>query len=507
MVTTACNAATMPVIGPYLDELQKWLSAKVRRVGADDALERRRRVRRRRRPHPDPAGRERPGRRRARRQLVRRAARRADRLLCFDMGGTTAKACLIDGGEPELTNVFEVARAYRFKKGSGSRARSRRSTSSRSVPAAVRSPASTSSDSQGRPRVGRMPNPDRRRTAAAAPSRPSPTPTCCSACSTPPRSSAATCRSTRAAASAAAAGVGAGRSASTTIQVAAGIHEIVNQNMAAAARMHAVEQGVDLRGVAPARVRRRRAGARLRRRRTARVRPCRSSPSTRACCRRSAPSCRRSASTSPGRCHAGSTRIDPTERDALLDESPRRRAPRARRGRQRPGTHMRFRYGVDARYAGQGNEVTVWVGEGETRGRRRRRRARRVRGRVPPDLRTGDPRRPDRDRHLAPVGVGRRRAGRIPNRSPTGAGAAPFRVARSCSGEPRTRSTRRCTGGPTSAPGDRSPVRRSSRSARPPRVIRPGWHVEVGRRRQPDRHPHADDPETTDAPERTGDDR
>ena len=27
MVTTACNAATMPVIGPYLDELQKWLAA------------------------------------------------------------------------------------------------------------------------------------------------------------------------------------------------------------------------------------------------------------------------------------------------------------------------------------------------------------------------------------------------------------------------------------------------------------------------------------------------
>ena len=27
MITTACNAATMPVIGPYLDELQKWLAA------------------------------------------------------------------------------------------------------------------------------------------------------------------------------------------------------------------------------------------------------------------------------------------------------------------------------------------------------------------------------------------------------------------------------------------------------------------------------------------------
>ena len=42
-----------------------------------------------------------------------------DRLLCFDMGGTTAKACLIEHGEPELTNTFEVARIYRFKKGSG----------------------------------------------------------------------------------------------------------------------------------------------------------------------------------------------------------------------------------------------------------------------------------------------------------------------------------------------------------------------------------------------------
>ena len=35
------------------------------------------------------------------------------------MGGTTAKSCLIVGGEPELTNTFEVARIYRFKKGSG----------------------------------------------------------------------------------------------------------------------------------------------------------------------------------------------------------------------------------------------------------------------------------------------------------------------------------------------------------------------------------------------------
>ncbi|MDQ3942406.1 MAG: hydantoinase/oxoprolinase family protein, partial [Actinomycetota bacterium] len=40
-------------------------------------------------------------------------------VLSFDMGGTTAKACLIEGGEPLSTNEFEVARVYRFKKGSG----------------------------------------------------------------------------------------------------------------------------------------------------------------------------------------------------------------------------------------------------------------------------------------------------------------------------------------------------------------------------------------------------
>jgi N-methylhydantoinase A len=40
-------------------------------------------------------------------------------VLSFDMGGTTAKACLIEGGEPLSTSEFEVARIYRFKKGSG----------------------------------------------------------------------------------------------------------------------------------------------------------------------------------------------------------------------------------------------------------------------------------------------------------------------------------------------------------------------------------------------------
>jgi N-methylhydantoinase A len=45
--------------------------------------------------------------------------RALDRVMSFDMGGTTAKICLIDGGEPERARSFEVARAYRNVKGSG----------------------------------------------------------------------------------------------------------------------------------------------------------------------------------------------------------------------------------------------------------------------------------------------------------------------------------------------------------------------------------------------------
>jgi len=42
-----------------------------------------------------------------------------DKVLSFDMGGTTAKICLIKNQTPKTARVFEVARSYRFKKGSG----------------------------------------------------------------------------------------------------------------------------------------------------------------------------------------------------------------------------------------------------------------------------------------------------------------------------------------------------------------------------------------------------
>ena len=71
--------------------------------------------------------------------------------------------------------------------------------------------------------------------------------------------------------------------------------------------------------------------------------------------------------------------VDPAERDALLDEL-RAEGRRVLSAAGVPDDAVLFRYGVDARYAGQGNEITIWVGEGDTwpatadRGHRRRSR-------------------------------------------------------------------------------------------------------------------------------------
>jgi len=42
-----------------------------------------------------------------------------DRVVGFDMGGTTAKVCLLRGGEPTRSDRLEVARVHRFRRGSG----------------------------------------------------------------------------------------------------------------------------------------------------------------------------------------------------------------------------------------------------------------------------------------------------------------------------------------------------------------------------------------------------
>lgn len=42
-----------------------------------------------------------------------------ENVISYDMGGTTAKLCLLNGAKPQTAREFEVARMYRFKRGSG----------------------------------------------------------------------------------------------------------------------------------------------------------------------------------------------------------------------------------------------------------------------------------------------------------------------------------------------------------------------------------------------------
>ena len=427
MITTACNAATMPVIGPYLDELQKWLPAtgfggsvlmmlsNGGVVSADDAARVPIRL-----VESGPAAGALAG------SVVRPPPRRGP------------PAVLRHGRHHRqvVPHRPRRARAHEHVRGRphvplqeglglprvGAVGRSRRDRRRRRQPRARR----RARPAQGRPRIERR----RSRSGVLRPrrhaSRRSPTPTSCSACSTPATSSAATCRSTLAA-NAHAVRIVADRLGLDLADTAAGMHELVNQNMAAAARMHAVEQGVDLRGVAAARVRRRRAGARLRRRRAARVAARRSSRSTPACSRRSARWSRRCESTSPARWCARSTAIDHERARRPARRPARRGTSCACRRRACPPTPSASATALDARYLGQGNEITVWVGDGEHgRSADDAGRAQRVRGGLPPRS-TGSrsPTSACRGRHVAPVGVlgGRRSSSRRP--SPTGRGATP----------------------------------------------------------------------------------
>ena len=172
--------------------------------------------------------------------------------------------------------------------------------------------------------------------------------------------------------------------------------------------------------------------------------------------------------------------IDESERDAVLDEL-RTEGRRVLAAAGVPEEAVRFRYGVDARYAGQGNEITVWVGEGEAWpataafvAERFDEEYERIYGLTIPDVgveavtwrlsayAAEEPVQPVPD--LAPT----RRRGRP--RPPAG----PLHPLR------RRRRTSRSTAATRSGPGPASTGRPSSRSGRRPRVIRPGWSVEVG---------------------------
>lgn len=117
--TTVCNAYVQPLMDHYLSRLEAQLSARGFRgrfylmqssgglVGTETA-----------RAFPirllesGPAG----GAMVA--AFLGRSIGLAD-LLAFDMGGTTAKICLVSDGRPDLAAGMEAARVHRFKRGSG----------------------------------------------------------------------------------------------------------------------------------------------------------------------------------------------------------------------------------------------------------------------------------------------------------------------------------------------------------------------------------------------------
>jgi N-methylhydantoinase A len=362
MVTTACNAATMPVIGPYLDELQKWLSGQGFGgsvlmmlsnggvVSADDAAAVPIRL-----VESGPAAGALAGT-----WFARRLGE--DRLLCFDMGGTTAKACLIDHGEPELTNTFEVARVYRFKKGSGFPV-SVPSVDLVEIGAGGGSLART--DTFGLLKVG--PESAGAEPGPASYGRGGTEPAVTDAdvllgLLDPAGFLGGDMPLDATAAEAAAAAVGERLELSVT-DTAAGIHEIVNQNMAAAARMHAVEQGIDLRGVAllafggAGPVHACGVAELLEAERV--IFPVNASVLS-AFGTLVSPVRIDLARSMPRRLDA----VSAAERDELLDEL-RTEGHRVLASAGVSPGQVQFRYGIDARYAGQGNEVTVWVGEGD----------------------------------------------------------------------------------------------------------------------------------------------
>ena len=171
-----------------------------------------------------------------------------DRVLSYDMGGTTAKICLIEDGAPRTARTFEAARTSRFKKGSGM-------TVSIPVIDMIEIGAGGGSlaavDRLGRIRIG--PESAGAEPGPACYGRGGDRPTVTDADLALGRLTPETFGAAgidldpEAAAEAIAAAVG-GPLSLDGAEAAAGISEVVDENMANAARVHAVENGKDLSG-------------------------------------------------------------------------------------------------------------------------------------------------------------------------------------------------------------------------------------------------------------------
>ena len=107
--TTVINAVIRPVVERYLERIERRLADAGRRgEAARDAVERRRLQLRGGARAAGVHGRVRPGRGRDRLGVPRRARSAAPDILSFDMGGTTAKVGLIQGGQPSVTKDYKV---------------------------------------------------------------------------------------------------------------------------------------------------------------------------------------------------------------------------------------------------------------------------------------------------------------------------------------------------------------------------------------------------------------
>jgi N-methylhydantoinase A len=169
-----------------------------------------------------------------------------DDVLAFDMGGTTAKACLIEKGIPLVAREFEAARVYRFTKGSGIPIR---------VPVIDLIEIGAGGGSIAHVGTFGLPNVGPESTGA------DPGPVCYGQGGTEPTVTDADVLLgylnpdfflggemdldvEGARTSISKLGRGLGLSGE---QTAAAVHRVVNENMASAARMHAIERGRDLR--------------------------------------------------------------------------------------------------------------------------------------------------------------------------------------------------------------------------------------------------------------------
>jgi N-methylhydantoinase A len=165
----------------------------------------------------------------------------------FDMGGTTAKACMIENGKPLLAKQFEVARIDRFKRGSG-------------LPLLVPSVELVEIGAGG----GSIARIDKLGLLKVGPRSASsvPGPACYGRGGTAPTVTDADLvlgyldpefflgGSMKLDADAARAAIErdvASKLGTSIVEAAWGIHRVVNENMASAARNHAIERGKDIR--------------------------------------------------------------------------------------------------------------------------------------------------------------------------------------------------------------------------------------------------------------------